>query len=149
MHFWAWLALAGAFVVLEILTMSLIFASFALAALIGAAAAATWPHSIAQWLFFAFTAVLTLAILRPFARKYLFHKSLDGKTGIDALIGIQGHTLSEVTRHGGQVRLRNETWTARTDNGSIAMDTEVIVTAIDGAVAIVMPNVPKTDLFTK
>ena len=36
MHFWAWLALAGGFAVAEILTMSLVFVSFAIAAIAGA-----------------------------------------------------------------------------------------------------------------
>ena len=140
MHFWVWLALAGAFVVLEILTMSLIFASFALAALIGALAAALWTHSIAQWLGFALAAVLTLAILRPFARKYLFSKSTDTRTGFDALIGGVGVATSEISPAGGQVRFHGEIWSARSESDLILAGAEVIVNDIDGAVAIVIPR---------
>jgi membrane protein implicated in regulation of membrane protease activity len=139
MHFWVWLALAGIFLVLEILTMSLIFASFALAALIGAFAAALWIHSIAQWLGFAIAAVLTLGILRPFARKYLFAKSSGSRTGIDALIGAKGICTTEVTADGGRIRLLNEAWSARSLEGPIESGKHVIVTAIDGAVAVVVP----------
>ena len=146
MHFWVWLALAGMFVVLEILTMSLIFASFALAALIGAFAAALWTHSIAQWLGFAIAAVLTLGILRPFAKKYLFSKSTDSQTGIDVLIGATAVCTSEVTMAGGRIRLQNETWSARSLEGSIESGEHVFVTAIEGAVALVVPVISNQNL---
>lgn len=140
MHFWVWLALAGIFVVLEILTMSLIFASFALAALIGAIGAALWSGSIVQWLGFAFAAVLTLAILRPFAKKYLFNKSTDSKTGFAALVGSSGVAISDISHAGGQIRFHGEIWSARTESGLISSGAEVVVADIDGAVAIVTAN---------
>lgn len=141
MHFWIWLALAGGFLVVEILTLSLIFLSFSLAALFGAAAAALWTDSPAQWIVFSLTAVLTLSILRPFMRKYLFRKSADSKTGVDALIHTDAKTLTEITTNSGSVRLRDETWTARCDVGSIPAAMMVTVTRIDGAVAIVVPKI--------
>ena len=140
MHFWAWLALSGIFVILEILTMSLIFASFALAALIGAIGSALWSQSITQWLGFALAAVLTLAILRPFAKKYLFSKSLDSKTGFDALIGSLGLATSEISQESGQIHFHGEVWSARTENGAIVAGNEVIVKDIRGAIAIVIPK---------
>ncbi len=141
MHFWAWLALAGIFVVLEILTMSLIFASFALAALIGAIGSALWSGSILQWLGFALAAVLTLAILRPFAKKYLFNKTTDSKTGFAALIGSLGVATSDITQAGGQIRFHGEIWSARTESGLISSGLDVQVTDIDGAVAIVTAKI--------
>jgi membrane protein implicated in regulation of membrane protease activity len=140
MHIWVWLALAGGFVVLELLTLSLIFFSFAIAALGGALGAALWSSSNLQWISFALVAVLTLGFLRPFARKYLFKKNADGRTGMDALISSSATTLTKVTTDGGTIRLRNETWTARSDSEDIPKGTEVTVTRIDGAVAIVIPN---------
>lgn len=144
MHYWIWLALAGGFIVLEILTLSLIFFSFAIAALVGALGAAIWINSSVQWVGFAVTAVLTLAVIRPFVRKYLFKKSTGGSTGMDALLNHEAITLTEVTATMGTVRLRNETWTARCDTGSIPAGSEVLVARIDGAVAIVVPKVSKT-----
>lgn len=138
MHFWVWLALAGGFIVLEILTMSLIFMSFALAALVGALAAGLWIDSPAQWIGFALSAVLTLGIIRPFVRKYLSRKTIGGETGMDALIFSEAITLSEVNSIGGTIRLRNETWSARCESEAIPERTEVIVTHIDGAVALVI-----------
>ncbi len=145
MHYWIWLALAGGFVVLEILTLSLIFFSFAIAALVGAFGAAIWAGSSIQWVGFAITAVLTLAIIRPIVRKYLFRKSSGGKTGMDALINHEAITLTEVSSTRGTVRLRNETWTARCDTGSIPAGSDVLVMRIDGAVAVVVPKVSKTN----
>ena len=139
MHYWVWLAVAGGFLVIEILTMSLIFLSFSLAALVGAVAAVAWSDSPLQWVGFAIAAVLSLAVLRPFVRKYLFKKSSGSKTGIDALIHAEAKTISSVTPEGGSIRLQNETWTARSVSGSIPEDSAVTVVRIDGAVAIVTP----------
>lgn len=140
MHYWIWLALAGGFLVVEILTMSLIFLSFSLAALVGAAAAALWGDSFVQWVGFAIAAVLSLAVLRPVVRKYLFKKSSGSKTGVDALIHAQARTTSVVTPENGTIRLHNETWTARSSSGSIPEDSLVTVVRIDGAVAVVTPK---------
>lgn len=137
MHFWVWLALAGGFVLLEILTMNLVFVSFAIAALAGAIGVAIWSDSIAQWISFAIVAVLTLGVFRPFVRRYLSRKAAGGETGIDALILSPARTLSEITSSGGTIRLRNEIWTARCESDTIPKDAEVIVTRIDGAIAIV------------
>ena len=140
MHIWVWFALAGGFVVLELLTLSLIFFSFAIAALAGALGAALWSNSSLQWISFAVAAVLTLGFLRPLARKYLFKKNPDSHTGIDALISSPATTLTTVTSEGGTIRLRNETWTARSESELIPVGADVTVIRIDGAVAIVIPN---------
>ena len=140
MHIWVWLAFAGGFVILELLTLSLVFVSFAIAALAGALGAALWSNSNLQWIGFAIVAVLTLGFLRPFARKYLFKKNPEARTGIDALISSLATTLTEITSSGGTIRLRNETWTARSEAEPIPKGTKVTVTRIDGAVAIVIPN---------
>ena len=144
MHYWIWLALAGGFVVLEILTLSLIFFSFAIAALVGSLGAAIWVGGSFQWIGFALTAVLSLAVIRPFVRKYLFRKSSGGSTGIDALINHEALTITEVTEVTGSIRLRDETWTARCVAGSIPAGSRVLVARIDGAVAIVVPKVQIT-----
>lgn len=141
MHFWVWLALAGGFLIVEILTLSLIFLSFSIAALVGAAAAALWKESPAQWILFSVVAVLTLAFIRPLMRKYLFRKSANSKTGVDALIHADATTTTEITISSGFIRLRDETWTARCDVGSIPESAAVTVVRIDGAVAVVIPKV--------
>ena len=140
MHFWIWLALAGGFLIAEILTMSLIFLSFSIAAIVGAAAAALWADSPAQWIVFSIAALLTLFIFRPLMRKYLFRRSSDSKTGVDALIHLDATSLSEITTSSGFIRLRDETWSARCEVGSIPESVVVSVIRIDGAVAMVIPK---------
>ena len=140
MHFWVWLALAGGFLIAEILTMSLIFLSFSIAAIIGAAAAALWIDSPAQWIGFSIAALLTLFIFRPLMRKYLFRRSSDSKTGVDALLHLDATSLSEITTSSGFIRLRDETWSARCEVGSIPESAVVSVIRIDGAVAMVVPK---------
>jgi len=146
MHYWIWLALAGGFIFLEILTLSLIFFSFAIAALVGAITAAIWVGSSYQWIGFAVAAVLTLAFIRPFVRKYLFRKSTGGVTGMDALLNHEAVSLTDITATMGTIRLRDETWTARCETGSIPSGSQVLVARIDGAVAIVVPKSPTTSL---
>lgn len=144
MHYWVWLALAGGFLVLEILTLSLIFFSFAIAALVGGFFAAISGNSVSQLIGFAVSAVLTLAIIRPIVRKYLFRRSSGSATGVAALISQEALVLSDVTTQAGTIRLQNETWTARCEAGSIPAGAQVLVKRIDGAVAIVVPTVSTT-----
>lgn len=146
MHYWIWLALAGGFLVLEMLTLSLIFLSFSVAALVGAIAAAVWVGSSYQWIGFSVAAVLTLAFIRPFVRKYLFRNSSGGATGMEALLNHAAVALTDITTTMGTIRLRDETWTARCDTGVISSGSQVVVTRIDGAVAIVVPKISSTSV---
>ena len=145
MHFWIWLAIAGGFLIIEILTMSLIFLSFALAALIGAITSALWVNSPIQWIGFSISAVLTLSIIRPIMKKYLFKNKADSRTGVDALLHRQGIALSEITTSSGLIRLNNETWSARGEVELIPEASPVEVIRIDGAVAIVALKTPSID----
>lgn len=140
MHFWSWLAFVGGFIVLEILTLSLVFLSLAVAALAGAIGAALWSETYLQWIFFGITALLTLFVVRPLARRYLFKKSADSQTGMDALISAPALTITLVNSSAGRIRLRDEIWSARTDSQEIPAGSEVTVVRIDGAVAIVLPK---------
>ena len=141
MHFWVWLALAGGFRIVEILTMSLIFLSFSIAAIVCAAVAALSVDSPAQWIGFSIAALLTLSIFRPLMRKYLFRRSSDSKTGADALINLDATSLTEITTSSGFIRLRDETWSARCEVGSIPESAVVTVIRINGAVAMVIPKI--------
>ncbi|HEY3292337.1 MAG TPA: NfeD family protein [Candidatus Nanopelagicaceae bacterium] len=146
MHYWIWLALAGGFLVLEMVTLSLIFLSFALAALVGAIFAALWVGSSYQWIGFSVAAVLTLAFIRPFVRKYLFRNSSGSATGMEALLNHAAVALTDINSTMGTIRLRDETWTARCETGAIPSGSQVVVTRIDGAVAIVVPKISSTSV---
>ncbi len=78
-----------------------------------------------------------LGFLRPIVRKYLFKKSGDTRTGFSALIGEEAIVLTEVSPTTGTINLGKETWTARTQEGSLPVGAGAKVVRIDGAVAIV------------
>ena len=140
MHAWSWFAIAGTCAVLEVLNFSLVFASFALGALIAGFALLVGANGPTQWFVFAIATVLSLR-LKPILSKYIFRKTPPSDTGIDALIGLKAVATSDISDSMGTITLKNETWTARTDTGAIQCGADVTIVRIDGAVAIVTPRV--------
>ena len=140
MHTWTWFAIAGISAVLEVLNLSLVFASFALGAV--AAGLVSWAggNTAAQWITFALATVLSLR-LKPILVHYIFRKTPPSDTGIHALIGQKAVATSLVSDSVGTIILKNETWTARSESGPIASGQSVTVARIDGAVAIVVPRI--------
>jgi len=137
MHAWTWFAIAGVFVVLEILNFSLVFASFAMGAVFAALARLITPNVPAQWVLFALATVLSLR-LKPILTRYIFRKTPPSDTGIRALIGQKAVATSQISDSSGTITLKNETWTARSEGGTIEIGQNVTVTRIDGAVAVVI-----------
>jgi len=132
-----WFAVAGICVLAEILTTALLFASFALSALAAGIANYLWGDTITQWIVLVLVAVISLGLLRPFASKFIFRSTPITDTGIDALISKTAVVVETVTHNSGLIRLSNETWTARTESEDLDVGTDVKVTKIEGAVAIV------------
>ena len=60
-------------------------------------------------------------------------------TGHEALVGRSGVVLEPVDKRNGRIQLAGEVWSARTaeEHQSFDSGTEVIVTRIDGATAVV------------
>ena len=139
MHAWTWLAVAGVCAVLELLNFGLVFASFAIGALVASLARVAGANIAVQWIALAVATVLSLR-LKPVVTKYIFRKTPPSDTGINALIGHKAMATSEIDDVRGTITLKGETWTARTDSGSISDGAEVTVVRIDGAVAIVTPR---------
>ena len=139
MHTWTWFALSGGCAVLEILNLSLVFASFAVGAATAGLASLAGANMPTQWVTLAVATVLSLR-LKPIVTRYIFRKTPVLDTGINALIGLKAITTSLVSESAGTITLRNETWTARCDNGEIPEGRNVTVTRIDGAVAVVLPR---------
>ena len=137
MHTWMWFALAGVCAVLEILNLSLVFASFAVGALFAAFTRLITSNVAAPWIIFALATVLSLR-LKPILTRYIFRKTPPSDTGIGALIGQKAVTTSQISDSAGTITLKNETWTARSESGVIPAGQNVTVTGIDGAVAVVI-----------
>mgnify|MGYP000031660370 CR=1 FL=1 len=138
-HTWTWFALSGFCAVLEILNLSLVFASFAVGAAVAGLASLAGANMPAQWVTLALATVLSLR-LKPMITRYIFRKTPPLDTGINALIGLKAITTSRVSESAGTISLKNETWTARCDSGEIPEGRSVTVTRIDGAVAVVLPR---------
>jgi len=139
MHTWTWFAIAGVCAVLEILNLSLVFASFAIGAFFAAISQIFTTNATLAWIVFAVATVLSLR-LKPIVVRYIFRKTPPSDTGIAALIGHKATSTSPITDSSGTIKLKNETWTARSESGEIPTGENVTVVRIDGAVAIVVPR---------
>ena len=137
MQLWMWLALSGVLVVVEILTVDLLFASLAFSTLMAAIANAFGLNGGSQGAIFAIAAALSLFVLRPIAMKHLKKRPADFATNMEALIGASAIALSEITDNSGQITLNGEVWSARSEAGAIATDAHLQVVSIDGATAVV------------
>ena len=137
MQLWMWFAAAGVLLIVEILTVDLLFASLAFSALLAAGANALGYGVAIQGVVFGVGAVSSLMFLRPIALRHLKKKPADHATNVEALIGAQAVTLSAVTELEGLVKLSGETWSARSNKGEIESGARVEVVAIEGATAVV------------
>lgn len=137
MQIWMWFAAAGVLLVVEMLTVDLLFASLAFSALLAAGANALGYGVAIQGVVFGVGAVSSLMFLRPIALRHLKKKPADHATNIEALIGAPALTLSVVTENEGLVKLSGETWSARSNKGEIESGARVEVVTIEGATAVV------------
>lgn len=137
MPFWMWLAAAGILLVIEMLTLDLLFGSLAFAVLLAAGASALGLSVAVQGIVFALGAAGSLMILRPIALRHLKKKPADHATNVEALVGAPAVALSILTERAGLVKLSGETWSARSISGQIADGSFVEVVAIEGATAVV------------
>lgn len=139
-----WLVLILIFMTVEMVTLELTFLMIAIGSLGGLVAGllgAPW------WLQLILAAVLAIVLLfgiKPPLLRALKRGGDPSATNIDALLGIDGRVVSSIGAGGGQVRLANgEIWTARLSPGAparvIGPGERVLVTAIDGATAVVLP----------
>jgi membrane protein implicated in regulation of membrane protease activity len=137
MEIWMWLVVAGILLVVEILTVDLLFASLAFSALLAAGAHGLGLGVAAQGVVFGVGAAGSLMLLRPIALRHLKKKVANQATNVEALIGASAITLSAVTQLQGLVKLNGETWSARSTIGEIQDGVPVEVVAIEGATAVV------------
>ncbi len=139
MHVWIWLAIAGLCAAIEILSLNLVFASFSLGALVAALAQYFSSNMAIPLISFATISVFSLKFFKPVALKFLFRKTPPSDTGILALVGMKAVATSEISESTGTITLRGETWTARYLAGAINAGSDVTVTEIAGAIALVVP----------
>ena len=142
-----WVVVALVSVGIEIFTVDLTFALIAAgagaAALVAIAGAPLWLQALVG----VGVSVAGIAFVRPIALKHLRRSTGTTLTGVDALPGSRARALSEVTKDDGRISLKGEVWSARLDldvtSTPVPDGTDVVVTRIDGATALVYPVDPR------
>lgn len=145
-----WVALILVFVIIEMMSLEFTFLMLAIGSLGGLVTelfgGAWWLQIIVAFVL----AVLLLFTLKPPLLRALRRGGDPARSNVDALIGMGGRVVMTVTVTGGQARLANgETWTARLSPGIVSAPgllapelppgESVLVTAIEGATAVVVP----------
>ncbi|PRB07369.1 hypothetical protein CQ044_06870 [Microbacterium sp. MYb64] len=143
---WAWigwLVLMVLFFVIEIFTLDMTFLMLGLGSAVGLLSTLTgWPVWV-QVIIAAIAAVLLIFVLRPPLLRRLHRGEDQTRSNVDALLGLHGTVLLEVTTLTGQVKLSNgETWTARLSSDApviapLSPGAPVTVSRIEGATAYV------------
>jgi membrane protein implicated in regulation of membrane protease activity len=141
-HLWtAWLVLAVALGVAEMVSLDLVLIMVAVGAVVGALAALASFPIILQILLAAGASTAMLALVRPNLVKKL-HQGPDLVSGMDKLVGQQAVVTAALSaHHPGRVKLAGEIWSARPydESMTIASGQMVEVFAIRGATAYVHP----------
>jgi len=139
-----WLGLILLFVVIEMLTLEFTFLMIAIGSLGGLISGALGAPWYVQIVVAAILSLLLILTLRPPLLRLLKRGGDPAKSNVDALLGLEGLVVDHVTDSAGHVKLSNgDLWTARvsprTESRELQRGERVLVTAIEGATAIVVP----------
>lgn len=132
-----WLGLAVVLAVVEIFSLDLVLLMFAFGA-VGASIAAGFGAPL--WLAILVFTIVSIAFLY-FVRPPIVERLHAGPTlttGHAALVGRSAVVLEPVDERNGRIQLAGEVWSARAEERqAFETGTEVLVTRIDGATAVV------------
>ena len=139
-----WLALILVFVIIEVATVDFTFAMIAVGSLAGLVAGLLSAPWWAQVIVAGIVALVMIFFVRPALKRALSKGGDATPSNIAALLGLGGTVTTDFVAGQGHVKLSNgETWTAKL-SGLAAQDAieagdRVVVTAIEGATAVVIP----------
>ncbi|MBF4462325.1 MULTISPECIES: NfeD family protein [unclassified Rathayibacter] len=138
-----WIALILVFVVVEMLTLDFTFLMLAVGSVGGLAAGLFGTPFGVQVIVAAVLSALLLFAVRPPLLRLLKRGGDPTPTGAEALLGLSGSVVLGGSG-ASQVKLANgETWTARlsplVESRTLGVGERVVVTAIEGATAVVVP----------
>lgn len=135
-----WLGLLVLFLIAEAATVTMVSVWFALGALAGLIASSLGAPLWLQILLFALISAVSLAALRPFAKKYFNNKIV--KTNVDSVLGKKCYVTQDIhnVKGTGQVKLDAVPWTARSSSGEeIPKNTLVKIDRVEGVKVFVTP----------
>ncbi len=132
-----WLALAGALLLIELFTLTIVLGLLSGAAAVTALAAVLGLPLAGQVGVFAGSSALLFVLVRPFERRHRQAPAIT--TGTAALTGRTAIVQEEVTTNGGRVKVGGESWAARmlTPGVNAAVGSTVLVESVDGATLVV------------
>lgn len=133
MYWMVWLGVIVVSVIVEAATMSLVSVWFVPGGLIALILALLNVDFLIQFIVFAAVALAMMTCLRPLLKRFLKVKRVP--TNSDALIGEKAVTTEEIDNLAstGAVKIKGETWTARSEDGEkIAEGETVTVCSIEG-----------------
>jgi membrane protein implicated in regulation of membrane protease activity len=133
-----WLILGVVLVGAEILSGDFVLVMLGVAALAAAGVAAVGAGTALSVAVFAIASIGLVVGARPMLKRRM-QIGHGVKTNVEALIGGRAVALSTVDRHGGQVKIGGDVWSARSlDERVIEPGTAVTVIEISGATAVVL-----------
>jgi len=144
-----WIALILLFVVVEVTTLEFTFLMLAIGSVGGLLAGLFGAPWWLQVVVAAVLAVLLLFTVRPPLLRALGKGGDPTPSNVEALLGLRGTVVVPLSAHAGQVKLSNgDTWTARListpptsvgEGATLDTGAAVVVTAIEGSTALVVP----------
>ena len=139
---WAWigwLVLIALFLVIEMLTLDFTFLMLGVGSAFGMVSGFLGAPIWLQIIIAGIAATILILMLRPPLLRRLHRGEDPTPSNIEAVIGLTGFVLHDISAVSGQVKLANgDIWTARTtDAAIIPAGTRIAVAAIEGATAIV------------
>lgn len=137
-----WLALILIFAIVEITTLEFTFLMLAVGSLGGLLSGLFGFPWWAQIIVAGILSILLLFAVRPALLRALKRGGDPARSNVEALIGLRGVVTNDFSGNANHVKLANgETWTAQLLDADRALveGEKVVVTAIDGATAVVAP----------
>jgi membrane protein implicated in regulation of membrane protease activity len=139
-----WLVLVLVLLIVEMFSLEFTFLMIALGSVGGLVSSLVGVPWFVQIIIAGLLSLLLIFTIRPPLLRAIRRGGDPTKSNVDALIGLEGIVTTRLTGEGGHVKLSNgDVWTARvspiTDAADVDLGQRVLVTAIDGATAFVVP----------
>jgi len=139
-----WLALILIFVIIEVATVDFTFLMIAVGSFFGLIAGLFGIPWWAQVIVAGVVSLILIFFVRPALKRALSKGGDATPSNVAALLGLGGTVTTDFVAGQGHVKLANgETWTAKlsglTDVTAVDAGDRVVVTAIEGATAVVIP----------